>query len=177
MMMGLIVAVAGVAMAVFTSNTVAGAGFGVCGVVSLMGLYIVSTAEALERMQQSVEKLNKQELFFQGQTKLIDQAFKSVTRDTDKLIEQGKLFEAKLDLSQFYYTPSFDNAYNNLELAVGSMNDASGIYAKNKEEVRSRLAEMHLFIEQSSAALKQYKDTNREFSRQVTKFLGDCCSS
>jgi chromosome segregation ATPase len=169
MMMGLVVAVVGVAMAVFTSNTVAGAGFGVCGVVSLMGLYIVSTAEALERMQQSVDKLNKQELFFQGQTRLIDQAFRSVSKDTERLKKEGDLFDAKLKLLDSTHS-RLNKAYSDLELAVKSMGDAGGVYSKNREEIQKRVVEMKAFITQSEIALKEYKETNSVFASHITKF-------
>ncbi|MBM3207673.1 MAG: hypothetical protein FJZ57_03595 [Chlamydiae bacterium] len=169
MMMGIVAAVVGVSIAIFTSNTIAGIGFGMCGIVSLMGVYVIDGAEELKRMQASVDQLNQQERFFHGQTRLIDQAFKSVSKDTDRLEREGSLFKAQLQMLNATNS-RLDHAYKELETALKLMGDAGGSYSKNREEIQKRVSEMKSFISQSQVALKEYKDTNVQFTGYVARF-------
>ena len=81
---GVVVSVIGVAAAIFSSNFMAAAGFGVAAIISMAGIFIADSAMRAQEWKEAMERFQGEKMFLEVQTRKMDLVQKNIKAESDR---------------------------------------------------------------------------------------------
>ncbi|MCX6990868.1 MAG: hypothetical protein NTX49_07400 [Chlamydiae bacterium] len=169
MIAGIIISVMGVAAAIFTSALLTGVGFGLAGIVSVIGVFVAQSAFEGEQLQNSIAQLNLQNAFLDGQRLRLDSSVTLLKGENDRLQQA----QGGLDLK--YKELEGENARiqqlsSALGLSLQGMTTANHVLSESKSVLIAKVAQLQGYVAEGKATLQTFVDTHREFSTKVGVF-------
>jgi chromosome segregation ATPase len=171
MMLGVAVAVVGVAASIFTGTMMATVGFGALGVVSLVGVFVAQSAMEGEMLQNSISQLNEQNAFLDDQTKKMDGAFKTIKKENEKLKATHGILEAKVQMLERENTRLI-KASKDLDVALHSLSESNKSLEIKKVTLEKKVGDFEQYLRESLGVLDHFVGTNIEFASRVRLFCG-----
>jgi chromosome segregation ATPase len=171
MMLGVAVAIVGVAASIFTGTMMATVGFGALGVVSLVGVFVAQSAMEGEMLQNSISQLNEQNAFLDDQTKKMDGAFKTIKKENEKLKATHGVLEAKIVMLEKENTRLM-KASKDLDVALHSLSESNRSLEVKKVTLEKKVGDFEQYLRESLAVLDHFVGTNIEFASRVRLFCG-----
>lgn len=169
MIAGIVVAVIGVAAAVFTSSVFAAVGFALLGVISALGVYVAQNAFEGEQLQNSIAQLNRQNSFLDEQTGKIEGTSRLIIAENARLKSAQEMLEGKARELQ-RENQRMVQANKDLEKAFQDMGAANRAMTENRAALDRKIVEMQQFVSNAKQVLQGFLRINVEFASRVGAF-------
>ena len=169
MIVGIIISVIGVAAAIFTSSILAGVGFGLAGIVSVIGVFVAQSAFEGEQLQNAIAQLNLQNAFLDDQRIRLDSASKFLKGENDRLKQAQGGLDLKCKELEGENT-RIQQVSSDLRLSLQGMTASNRLLSESKSVLVAKVAELQGYVTEAKSTLQIFLQTYKEFSSNVSAF-------
>ena len=171
MIAGIIISVIGVATAIFTTSILVGVGFGLAGIVSIVGVFVAQSAFEGEQLQNSIAQLSRQNVFLEDQRIRLDSACRLLQGENDRLKEaQGSLDIKHKELER--ENIRIGQISSDLRASLEGLAGANALLSESRSVVVSQVVRLQGYVTEAKTTLQTFLETHREFSTTVSSFTG-----
>lgn len=169
MISGIIAAVVGVATAVFTSSVFAGIGFGLLGVISIVGVFVAQNAFEGAELQNSIAQLNRQNSFLDEQTGRVEHTAKQILAENARLKSAQEALEKRGE-ELLKENQRVVQANKDLEKSLQDIRVANRAMADHRAALERKIIEMQQVVARAQQLLQSFLRTNVEFASRIGAF-------
>ncbi len=166
MLVGVVIAVVGVAAAFFTGATLAIAGFALLGVSSGLGYFFARSSLNKEELEYSIRDLHTHNTELQMQMKNVERIVGTLTTQNMKLKERKKETEAGLTKLKDH-NAALQSAQESLQLSYDDLASVAGSMREENSSFRERIETLEEVNGCMQAAIREFALSNKAFTRSA----------